>query len=151
MTPLNRTEIEDAETAREEGKREVRMADRFLEGYVWSSRNTGLPRLGTHCTLARYRPTEEPESAPAARARQLDLNDAQFIAIDRVVGRLPRALRRMVWVEYSWAAPRRAKARELRITHLDYRQRLNAAQWAVYAALTPDIDRWAHELGILNE
>jgi hypothetical protein len=148
MTRLRAAEIEAADTAVDEGKIEVRMADRFLEGWLWVSRNTGLPRQDTACTLGRLSKPTEPEAAPAARARVLDLDDQQFLAIDRAVGRLPRALRRMVFVEYGWAAPQRAKARELRLTHLDYRQRLNAAQWAVYAALTPHIDRWWHELGL---
>lgn len=128
--------------ALEEGRDEVVFTDKLLEAWMWDSRNTGLPPQGTACTLARYARSDDPEAAPPESVRVLDLTDQQFVRIDRAVSKLPKALSRMVWVEYTSPAPMRSKATRMRLSYADYRGRLLAARWAVYAALQPDVERW---------
>lgn len=138
MTRVSRAEID----ASEEGREEVFFVDRLLEGWAWYARNTGLPRLTTKCSLGSLQKADDQGEASAARARVLELTDGQFLLIDQTVASLPKALRRIVWGEYWHPAPLKVKARRASLTVLEYRQRLNAARWAVYVSLQPSTDWW---------
>jgi DNA-directed RNA polymerase specialized sigma24 family protein len=147
VTTLTRGQIQAAETALDEGKKEVRFADRLLEGWAYDSRHTGLPATVTHCTLAAYRPPAETDSVVAARAMSLELTDDQFLAIDRSVGKLPPSLKRIVFIEYWRHGPQRQKARAMNLKYGEYRERLVAARWGVYLLLQPAVERWRSEFG----
>lgn len=144
MTPENTPNLELTEQAYAEGKDEVKFVDRLLEAWLYLSRHTGLPVLETRCPLGAMIKRDPADCAVEARARVMDLTDSQFLAIDQAVARLPAPLRRVVFVEYWQSGSARQKARRMRpaLTHLEYRQRLNAAQWALYVALLPDVERW---------
>lgn len=144
MSARNTPDFSAAELAYNEGKDEVKFADHLLEAWAWLSRNTGLPRQTTHCSLGAMVKRDPTEDALAARVQVLDLSDEQFARIDREVGRLPKPLRRVVWTEYWRPGSGKQKARSMSppMTYIDYRQRLNAAQWALYSALLPDVERW---------
>lgn len=145
---MNKLRTADAMAEYQEGRSEVEFVDRLLEAWSYCSRHTTLPRQDTHCSLAGVmKPEPNPESVIAARARVLDLNDAQFAQIDKSICRLPRVLKRVVFLEYGRPGPQRAKAKQLKISHHDYRARLAAAQWAVYIGLMPDVDRWRSMVG----
>jgi hypothetical protein len=145
MTSLNRAEIEAAETALSEGKKEVVFADRLLEGWAYDSRHTGLPRTSARGTLAAYCPEVLTDSALVARALALELTDDQFLAIDHSVGKLPPPLRRIVFIEYQRLGPQRQKARQMNLKLGEYRERLVAARWGVYLQLLPAVERWRAE------
>jgi hypothetical protein len=135
--------LAEAQSLYDEGRSEVVYVDRLLEAWAWCGRNTTLPRLTTHCSLAHVIQSKpEPGSVVAARARVLDLDDERFAQIDRAVCRLPAALKRVVMVEYWKPGPQRAKAKQLGIPREDYRGRLAAAQWAIYILLLPEIEQW---------
>ncbi len=124
----------------EEGRDEVVFVDLLLEAWKYDSRHTGLPRTESKCAWPRFQ-AEPGDEIPEA-VRVLDLSDAQFLAVDRAIVKLPPALHRMIRVEYGMRAPQSARARHLNLSRLDYRSRLLAAQWGVYTALMPDVERW---------
>jgi hypothetical protein len=135
--------LAEAQSLYDESKSEVVYVDRLLEAWAWCGRNTSMPRLSTHCSLAHVIVSKpEPGSVVAARARSLDLDDAQFALIDRAVCRLPATLKKIVLSEYWHGGQQSAKAKHLNLSRTDYRGRLAAAQWAVYILLLPDIEQW---------
>lgn len=127
----------------QEGKVEVRFVDELLEAWAWFSRDNGLPKLDCDSWLGRMQKPEAEECAERARARALNLNPVQFDRIDRVVSQLPAALRKVVRVEYLVRGlTQEARAGRLRLGKTAYASRRLAAQWVVWHALWPDIERW---------
>jgi hypothetical protein len=72
----------------------------------------------------------------------IQLSDDAFLLIDAAIAKLPQRLKGIIDLEYRSNLPTYAKLRKLGLNRLACRQRLNAAQWALYAQLYPFLDGW---------
>jgi hypothetical protein len=120
---LEPTETKDAN--------ETKFVDQLLEGWAKWARNTGIDQ----------RPTAagdlwQIQSIVEVGTYVLELTDANFVLVDQKIAHLPRRLHAVVFVEYMGPEPSaKEKAARMGLAYLAYRQRLHAAQWALYASL----------------
>ncbi len=120
--------------------RETKFIDQLLLGWASWARRDGI----------NLRPTSAGQlwqisAIIEARDSVIVLTDDAFVLIDGAIAKLPRRLCLIIKVEYQDGRPSEAKARSIGLNRLAYRQRLNAAQWALYAALLPSLDDWRPE------
>jgi hypothetical protein len=133
LMPITRDYLEPTDT---EHASETKLMDQFLEGWAKWARATGIDQ----------RPTPagdlwQIQTMIEAATYVLELNDANFILIDQHIARLPQRLHAVVFVEYLGpGATGKQKAERMGLQHFAYRQRLHAAQWALYASLLGFID-----------
>lgn len=113
---------------------ETQFVDQLLEGWAKWARNTGVDQ----------RPTQagdlwQIQTIIEATTHILELSDDAFTLVDQKIAHLPRRLHGIVFVEYMGHGSTEQKAVHIGLNRLGYRQRLHAAQWALFAALTPHI------------
>jgi hypothetical protein len=132
--PITRDYLEPTDT---QDASETKFIDQVLEGWADWARQVGIDQ----------RPT------PAGELWQIQaiiemkdyvfqLTDAGFVLVDQRIAVLPRRLRATIFIEYTTAGTSDHKARRMGLNRAAYRQRLHAAQWALFASLLPDIDNW---------
>lgn len=76
---------------------------------------------------------------------ELVLSDEKFMLVDRHIAGLPERLRLVVFIEYlrtDEEATSERKAERAHLNRLAYRQRLHAAQWALFSLLDRLLDTW---------
>lgn len=133
MSPIVRDYFEPTET---QHASETKFIDQVLEGWAKWAKNTGVDQ----------RPTAagdlwQIQAIIGAGEWVIELCDDNFVLIDQKIALLPYRLNQIVRVEYMDGGPSRVKAKRMGIAYLAYRQRLHAAQWALYTLLADDIER----------
>ncbi len=116
---------------------ETKFVDRVLEGWARWSHSDGID----------LRPVAMGDLWPVqviieAREHVLELCDDEWLDVDSAVATLPKRLKSVVFVEYRYEGSSGEKARLVGLTRLAYRQRLHAAQWALFTKLQPHLDAW---------
>jgi len=124
---------------------ETKFIDQLLEGWAKWARNTGIDQ----------RPTAagelwQIEMIIGSGEWVIELYDDNFVLIDQKIALLPRRLNQIVFIEYMEGGPSRAKAREIGLAYLAYRQRLHAAQWSLHTLLTEFIERLKVNVNVNN-
>ncbi|HEY3678983.1 MAG TPA: hypothetical protein VGL45_09705 [Bradyrhizobium sp.] len=125
---LEPTETQDAS--------ETKFIDQLLEGWAKWARNSGVDQ----------RPTAagdlwQIETMFEIGTYVLELVDDNFVLVDQKIALLPRRLNQVVFIEYMGAGPSKAKAQQIGLAYLAYRQRLHAAQWSLHTLLSEFIDQ----------
>lgn len=116
---------------------ETSFIDQILCGWAHWSRSTGIDLRATQTGHLWQISTLIDE-----KDYHIQLTDDAFVSIDQAIAKLPHRLYTIVLTEYQDSRPSYLKARKLGLNRLAYRQRLHAAQWTLYAALTSTIDDW---------
>ena len=119
---------------------ETKFIDQVLEGWADWARQVGIDQ--------RPKPAGELWQIQAiieAKDYVFQLTDAGFVLVDRMIARLPRRLKEAVFAEYVSHGSSDQKARRIGLSRLAFRQRLHAAQWALFASLMPEIDNWRQD------
>lgn len=80
------------------------------------------------------------------RVWDLTITDDQFTQLDRSIARLPSRLKAIVFLEYIAMGPQPEKWGRSGLNRLAYRQRLHAAQWALFTSLVDVIDKWRQKI-----
>lgn len=115
---------------------ETQFIDRVLEGWAKWARNSGINQRPVAFGQMFKSPT-----IIEIGDYVLELTDENFLLVDQKVAILPRRLHAIVFVEYTGPGPSsKERAARMGLAYLAYRQRLHAAQWALYASLMPYVD-----------
>lgn len=125
---LEPTETKDAH--------ETQFIDRVLEGWGRWIRTDGIDLRPTPVGFVWRIPSI------LFVGHELVITDDAFVLVDQGIARLPDRLRQIVFIEYTMEDDGRAKWDWLRLKRLAYRQRLHAAQWALFSVLQSDLDIW---------
>lgn len=119
---------------------ETQFIDQLLEGWAKWARNTGVDQRATIFGDLWPTPTIVEVSTYV-----LELTEENFCLIDHKIAHLPRRLHAIVFIEYMAMEPTaKQRAAKMGLAYLAYRQRLHAAQWALYAALADHIEALRH-------
>lgn len=115
---------------------ETQFIDQLLEGWAKWARNTGVDQRAT--TFGDLWPTP---TIIEVGTYVLELSDENFCLVDGRIAHLPRRLHSIVFIEYMGPGPSaKQRADRMGLAYLAYRQRLHAAQWALFASLMPHIE-----------
>jgi hypothetical protein len=141
MMAITRDYLEPTDT---KDATETQFIDQLLEGWAKWARNTGVDQRAT--TFADLWPTP---TIIELGTYVLELTDENFCLIDHKVAHLPRRLHAIVYVEYMGSEPTaKQRAARMGLAYLAYRQRLHAAQWALYAALSEYLEALRHNASV---
>jgi hypothetical protein len=116
---------------------ETQLVDRLLVGWGAWARNDGID-----LRPVAFGDLWQIQAIIEAREYVLQLTDDAFTYVDQHVAVLPRRLRVTVFCEYLEDGPPGEKPRRLGLSRIAYRQRLHAAQWALFTSLLPALDGW---------
>lgn len=119
---------------------ETEFIDRLLEDWGKWQRNNGVRLSATAAGQVLG------INSTAGRVWDLTITDDQFTQIDRGIAHLPRRLKVIVFLEYVAAGSQSDKWGQSGLNRLAYRQRLHAAQWALFTSLADVIDKWRQKV-----
>jgi hypothetical protein len=123
---------------------ETQFIDRVLEGWAKWARNSGINQRPVAFGQMFKSPT-----IIEVGDYVLELSDENFCLVDGKIAHLPRRLHAIVFVEYMGPGPSsKEKAGRMGLAYLAYRQRLHAAQWALYASLLPYVESLKRNAGV---
>lgn len=134
LMPITRDYLEPTET---QDASETKFIDQLLEGWAKWARNSGIDQRPT-CAGDLW----QIQAIIEAGTYVMQITDDGFTLVDQRIAMLPHRLRGIVFIEYMGAGTSEHKAGRLGLNRLAYRQRLHAAQWALFASLLPEIDGW---------
>lgn len=137
MMAISHDWLEPTET---EDHCETQYIDRLLDDWGKWQRNNGVRLSATAAGQVLG------INASAGRVWDLTITDDQFTLVDRGIARLPKRLKVIVFLEYVMSGPQPEKWGRSGLNRLAYRQRLHAAQWALFTSLADVIDKWRQKV-----
>ena len=131
--PITRDYLEPTTT---DDHAETKFVDRVLYGWArWSHRGAVNLKPTSAGQLWRI-------VTPMLATYEIRMSDDDFVIVDRQVAHLPNRLKIVVHVEYFRAGTAEEKSRSMGLSRIGFRQRLHAAQWALFTNLAPFVDSW---------